>query len=161
MFRKSKAITLLLALLFLTTPKAHSQEVFEAVLKSATDIVDNPNSDDAQIQIAQFKITTLTYIHRKMVELNPDASAHDLDVQAYYMSVYLTHFLSDVYKLRGASNNTRAKQLKVYIETSKNNPLFNDPDKSIVHAYIGDGESLTPFSIDTNWQKACEILKFE
>ena len=161
MSRKIKTIALTLALLLIATLNARSQEVFETVLKSATDVVDNPNSDDTQIQIAQFKINTLTYIHRKMIERDPNASAHDLDIQAYYMSVFLTHFFSDVYKLRGASNSARAKQLGMYIETSKNNPLFNDTDTSIAHAYIGDSESLTPFSLDTNWQKACEILKFE
>jgi hypothetical protein len=45
------------------------------------------------------------------------------------------------------------------MEVSKDNPLFKDKDKEMVLSYYNSGESLTRFSLDTNWEKALEIIK--
>ena len=40
------------------------------------------------------------------------------------------------------------------MDASKSNPLFNDPDAETTDAFMLDSNELTPFSLDTDWQKA-------
>ena len=42
---------------------------------------------------------------------------------------------------------------------SCSNPLFNDPDKETVNSYINEGNELTPFCLDTDWEKAYAAAK--
>lgn len=47
----------------------------------------------------------------------------------------------------------------MFMSASLCNPLFGDPDEETTHAYIKDGSELTPFSLDTDWQKAYYAAK--
>ena len=47
------------------------------------------------------------------------------------------------------------------MKASEENPLFGDNDEETTLSYVKSGEELTPFSLDTDWQKAkttAEIL---
>jgi hypothetical protein len=41
-----------------------------------------------------------------------------------------------------------------YRDASLNNPLFNDSDKETTFVYVNDKQTYTPFSLDTDWEKA-------
>ena len=45
------------------------------------------------------------------------------------------------------------------MDASFSNPLFNDPDKELTLAYFSDGNSLTRFSLDTDWRRAVLAAK--
>ena len=47
----------------------------------------------------------------------------------------------------------------MFMEVSITNPLFNDTDYETVHSYINEGSELTPFSLDTDWEKAYNQAK--
>jgi hypothetical protein len=40
------------------------------------------------------------------------------------------------------------------VDATVSNPLFNDTDEETIYAFIQEGTELTPFSLDTDWQKA-------
>ena len=42
---------------------------------------------------------------------------------------------------------------------SLKNSLFDDPDKELVNAYVDNPQYITPFSIDTDWEKALKAVK--
>ena len=42
----------------------------------------------------------------------------------------------------------------MFTDASISNPMFEDTDQETTLAFIKDGGELTPFSIDTDWQKA-------
>jgi hypothetical protein len=53
----------------------------------------------------------------------------------------------------------RAKKVMIFLDATVSNPLFNDTDEETIYAYIKEGTELTPFSLDTDWQKALAAVK--
>ena len=70
------------------------------------------------------------------------------------MASFVTDFQANLEKARAISPAKRNEILKIYTDASKYNPLFKDTDKEKVNCYINDKSTLTPFCIDTNWEKA-------
>lgn len=138
---------------------SHAQEVYQAVLISAQDVIDNPKSDDTQIKIAQFKLNTLNYMHRKFNETAPDTPARKLDEQAYYMNAFLTTFFVSINKNINKSNNIKKENIMKFIEASVSSPMFNDKNHKLTYTYIEDGDNLTPFCLDTDWEKAYNAIQ--
>lgn len=145
---------LLLLSLFLVPFKGYSQEVFNLVLDNATKVVNSPTSGFAQAQIAQFKRTTLLYIKRKAFERTDSVPAKFLNTQAYYMSEFLSLFFNEILKNKKADEEARKSKIMLFMNASAANPLFYDTDKETTMAFINDGGELTPFCLDTDWQKA-------
>ncbi len=145
----------LLLLFFLLLPfSANSQEVFNIVLENATKVVNSPVAGFAQAQIAQFKRTALLYVKRKAFEQCDTVPAKFLNTQAYYLSEYLSLFFNEILKDKKLSPDIRKAKIMLFMNASVANPLFNDEDKETTMSFINDGEQLTPFCLDTNWQNA-------
>ena len=47
----------------------------------------------------------------------------------------------------------------IFLDATVSNPLFGDTDEEVIYAYIKEGTELTPFSLDTDWQKAFAAVK--
>ena len=131
-----------------------AQEVFTEVRKSAQTTLDNPNSNDLLRQFSQFKIDALDYMALKMREQMPDSSVVYLDRQAYALNAFMTHYLKVLVDNRNEPAAYQVKLMKLFIDASVSNPLFDDSDKELVHSYFADGKSATRFSLDTDWQRA-------
>lgn len=131
-----------------------AQEVYNLVLNNATRIVNNPTCSYTQIQIAQFKRTALTYMKTKAFEETDSVPSSFLDTQAYYLSEFITLFFNDVVMSKRLSDEKRKERIMMFTDASISNPMFEDTDKETTLAFIKDGGELTPFSIDTDWQKA-------
>ena len=59
------------------------------------------------------------------------------------------------------AKSARRNILEIYMKASEENPLFGVNDEETTLSYVKSGEELTPFSLDTDWQKAkttAEIL---
>lgn len=150
----------LLSLLTLTMLSLHStevraQEVYDMALQSATRIVNNPASNFTVVRVAQFKRTALIYMRDMAVKQAPDTPASFLDTQAYYLGEFVTTFFNSILRLQGAERKSRIMQ---FMKASKDNPVWNDPDKETAESFIISGE-LTPFSLDTDWEKAYNQVK--
>ena len=48
----------------------------------------------------------------------------------------------------------RKQVMECFKKASLDNPLFNDADKKNAQVYVRDQNSETPFSLDTDWEKA-------
>lgn len=131
-----------------------AQSLYKTVFDKATAVVNNPASSDEEIQINQFKVTALNYISMMVKKRGLDKDAYFYDSQAVNMSSFITDFQVNLEKARAISPAKRTEILKIYTDASKFNPLFKDTDKEKVNAYVTDKTTLTPFCIDTDWEKA-------
>jgi hypothetical protein len=84
----------------------------------------------------------------------PEVTDRFLDLQAYYLSEFLTLYQEDLVNSINLSAEERAKRAMIYVDATVSNPLFNDTDEETIYAFIQEGTELTPFSLDTDWQKA-------
>ncbi len=149
-----KKVLFTLLVLMASVTSIQAQDLFKNVHDRATAIVNNPASSDEEIQINQFKVTALNYISMMVKKRGLDKDAYFYDSQAVNMSSFVTDFQVNLEKARTMSAAKRTEILKIYTEASKSNPLFKDTDKEKVNAYVNDKSTMTPFCIDTDWEKA-------
>ncbi len=134
-----------------------AQELFKQVLNDATTVVNDPKSNDEQIQINQFKVTVLNYIVSQVEKQGTARDSYFYDSQAVNMVSFITDFNSNLIRAKSISEAKRLKLIETYRDASLKNPLFNDADKKKTFCYVNDPSTLTPFSLDTDWEKAYEI----
>lgn len=149
-----RRLLFILTLLATIQCATYAQEVYNLVLESATRVVNNPTSGIMQTHIAQFKRTALVYMKSKAFETQETVQADFLNTQAYYLSEFLSRFFNQVIADQNASEDIRKDHIHTYMQASLANPLFGDTDTETVHAYVNDPEEITPFSIDTDWERA-------
>ena len=68
-------------------------------------------------------------------------------------------FIYYVTKARAISTEKRKEVIACYRDASLNNPLFNDNDKERTYCYVNDTKTFTPFSLDTDWEKAYDLMR--
>ncbi len=156
-----KRLFLGLLLATVTTVGASAQQVFLEMRNKAQAIVSNPSTAVMVRQLNQFKVDALNYMGMKMKEEMPDSSAAFLDRQAYAMHAFLTHYMQTLLAHRTAPQKVQVEYIRHYVDASISNPLFRDSDHELVLAYYADGNSLTRFSLDTDWQRALLAVSTE
>lgn len=150
-----KKLFIAMALVCAAAVQVNAQDLYKKVYNNALAVVNSAKSSDEQIQINHFKVTALNYIstQSKKRMLHKDDSFF-FDSQAVNLTSFVTDFETYLIKARSISTAKRLEVIKIYQEASLHNPLFNDTDKERANCYISDKSSLTPFSLDTNWEKA-------
>lgn len=133
-----------------------AQDLFKTVHDHATKVVNNPESDDEQTQVSQFEVTVLNYITTQVQKRGLKKDGYFFDSQAVNMKSFVDDFLFHINKARSVSQAKRLEVIKCYRDASMQNPLFNDLDRERAHCYVNDKQTLTPFSLDTDWDKAYE-----
>lgn len=152
--------TFLITLIFaLFTMGATAQEIYKIVYQNAEQIINDPNSGITKTKIAQFKVSQLTYLYQKAFETMPEVTDRFLDVQAYYLTEFMALYQAELVKSSKETPEERAKKVMIFLDATVSNPLFNDTDEETIYAYIKEGTELTPFSLDTDWQKALAAVK--
>lgn len=154
---------LLLCLMTLfSAQQTMAQEVYKMVYESAARTLQNPMSGYTQTRIARFKLDALQYLEQQTTErLDEQERAPLLDTQAYYLSEFITLYFKEILKnrKRGANEEKQRERVTLFMDASKSNPLFPDTDTSRTDVYITDGNQLTPFCLNTDWQKAFYAAK--
>lgn len=147
---------LLITLLVLTASVTgiQAQSLYKTVYDKATAVVNNPASSDEEIQISQFKLTALNYISLMVKKRGLQKDSYFYDSQAVNLNSFITDFQVNLEKGRTISPAKRTEILKIYTDASKFNPMFKDTDKEKVNCYVDDRTTLTPFCLDTDWEKA-------
>lgn len=154
-FRKLlKYLTMVMASFFADIMPAQAQDIYNLVLENATRIVNSPTSGFTQTQIAQFKRTALVYMKKKAFEQTDSVSAQFLNTQAYYLSEFLSLFFDEILKSKKLPDKKRKERIYLFMDASLSNPLFKDTDEETTMSFIKDGGEITPFCLNTNWQKA-------
>lgn len=149
-----KKILLFFAMLTYCTMSMNAQEVYNSIKSKATETVNNPLVNPIVKQINQFKLDALDYMVIKMKEQMPDSTVTFLDKEAFALNNFITLYTQSILDNRNQPAAYQVKIIKLFIDASYSNPLFNDPDKELVHVYYNNGESLTRFSLDTDWRVA-------
>ena len=156
-----KRLLLLLLLVAGTMGGAYAQEVYTQIRQKAVAQRDDQFGSDVVRQIGHFKVNALDYMARKMKEQMPDSTASFLDKQALAMNNYVSLYVQTLIEMKAQPANYQVKVMKLFIDASVSNPLFNDRDQELVMGYVADGNSLTRFSLDTDWQRALLAVNSE
>lgn len=149
-----KKILLSLLVLMASVTGMQAQNLYKTVYDRATAVVNNPASSDEEIQINQFKVTALNYLSMMVKKRGMTKTTYFYDSQAVNLSSFVTDFQINLEKARAISPAKRTEVLKIYTDASRFNPMFKDTDKEKVNCYVDDKRTLTPFCLDTDWEKA-------
>ena len=132
-----------------------AQDVFNQVVRNAKTVLDDPKADDFMISVSQFKYTALQYLcHTAMKQNDGSVDGNFLDIQAYSLNHFIISYFSELAKAQNASNSTQKDIMKKYWRASTENPLFENQDKETTDAFMDDHDCITPFSLNTDWEKA-------
>lgn len=131
-----------------------SQEIFNRLYTSASEVLNNPESNEAKTKLNYFFLTELNYLRSTAEQRLPEVTTTFLDNQAYYLSEFVTSFFKDVSVAHRVSADCQHAVVLGYVNATIENPLFGDSDKEKVHSFLNDPQYPTPFSLDTDWEKA-------
>lgn len=151
-----KKIITLITLTTIGFIQISAQDLYKKVYETSIEVVNSPQSSDEQIHINQFKVTALNYMASQVKKSGEEKDSYFYDSQAVNMASFITDFESNVMKARAMSTAKRLQVIEIYRKASLSNPLFNDADKDKVYCYVNDKATFTPFSLDTDWEKAYE-----
>ena len=150
---------ILLALLAIATT-AQGQEAYNELRQKAKTTISNPNANAVVKQISQFKLDALNYVAMKMREVMPDSSATFLDKQAIAMDNFVNFYIEKLIESTKQPNVEQVKMIKMFMDASYSNPLFEDKDTELVLSYYNSADSMTRFSLDTDWRKAVAAIAY-
>lgn len=149
-----KKIIIVCSLLFTTYISSSAQAVYAEVKKITQEHIDNPRSTQIIKDVNRFELDALNYMGMKMKELMPDAPASVLDDQAYALYQFINLYCKTLVDIKNQPKSYQLKVLNLFMDVSYSNPFFKDPEKELVLFYFSNAESVTRFSLDTDWQRA-------
>ncbi len=156
-----KKILTLACLLTIGASSVSAQQLYKQVYDTAVEVVNDEKSSDEQIKINQFKVTVLNYITAQVQKQGKERDSYFYDSQAVNMVSFITDFQDNLVKAKAMSDAKRLQVIEIYRNASLNNPLFKDSNKEKTFCYVNDPTTLTPFSLDTDWEKAYEVATKE
>ena len=137
-------------LLLFSGQKATAQEVYKMAMQNAQHAVEMPTSSFAQTQIAQYKITALNYMKQKAFDTMPEVTTNFLNTKAYYLSEFITLFLKE---------DKQKRCIMLFVKAANAHPQFKIVEEATAEDSISTGESLIPFPLNTDWEKAYEEVQ--
>ena len=150
---------ILFALLAIAT-SMQAQEAYNELRQKAKTTVNDPKTNAVVKQISQFKLDALNYMAIKMQEVMPDSSVTFLDKQAIAMDNFVNFYVEKLIESTKKPNVQQVKMIKMFMDASYSNPLFNDKDTELVLSYYNSAQSMTRFSLDTDWRKAVAAIAY-
>lgn len=150
---------ILIVLMLFIGMNAQAQEVYNELRKKNKELIENPQTHELVRSISQFKLDALNYLAIKMQEEMPDSSVYFLDRQAFAMNNFVTFYIKKLVEFNEMPQALQTEMTKIFMDTTLNTPLFRDKDRELTLSYYNNGESLTRFSLDTDWEKAYETIE--
>ncbi len=141
-----------------TALSAGAQDVYNEIRNNAIAAATAPLNNETVKHINQFKVDALDYMLIKMREQMPDSTTTFLDKQAYAMNNFINYYIRTVLAATDLPPARQVQFMQLFMDASISNPLFNDPDGELVHAYYADGNSIIRFSLDTDWRRAAAAV---
>ena len=151
---------LIVLLLLAISATAYSQEAYSELRRKASATVSDPKTNTLVKQISQFKLDALNYMAIKMREQMPDSTAEFLDKQAIAMDNFVNYYVEKLIESTKKPNVDQVNMIKMFMDASYSNPLFNDKDTELVLSYYNRAECLTRFSLDTDWRRAAAAIYY-
>ena len=138
-----------------------AQEVYNKIRSMAKASIEASQPNDMVRQLNQFKLDALDYMGMKMKEQMPDSSVTMLDKQAYALYEFINIYIKGILLNSELSKSGQIKGIRLFMDASYSNPLFNDTDAELTLSYYANSASITRFSLDTDWRKALAAIKAE
>lgn len=132
---------------------AAAQSIYDEVKSNAQTAVQT-SSNELVKQINQFKLDALDYLLIKMREQTPDSTTAFLDKQAYALNGFIAFYIQQIVSMSNMPEAQKVKTVQLFMDASLSNPLFNDTDKELTQGYFANPNSITRFSLDTDWRRA-------
>lgn len=132
---------------------AAAQSIYDEVKSNAQTAVQT-SSNELVKQINQFKLDALDYLLIKMREQTPDSTTAFLDKQAYALNGFVAFYIQQIVSMSNMPEAQKVKTVQLFMDASLSNPLFNDTDKELTQGYFVNPNSITRFSLDTDWRRA-------
>ena len=148
-----KRILLSLAIILGLANIAAAQSIYDEVKSNAQTAVQT-SSNELVKQINQFKLDALDYLLIKMREQTPDSTTAFLDKQAYALNGFVAFYIQQIVSMSNMPEAQKVKTVQLFMDASLSNPLFNDTDKELTQGYFANPNSITRFSLDTDWRRA-------
>ena len=126
---------LIVLLLLAISATAYSQEAYSELRRKASATVSDPKTNTLVRQISQFKLDALNYMAIKMREQMPDSTAEFLDKQAIAMDNFVNYYVEKLIESTKKPNVDQVNMIKMFMDASYSNPLFNDKDTELVLSY--------------------------
>lgn len=156
-----KRFFLTLFLIVTLCTACQAQDIYMQIRNKAKTALRDPKTPPMQRQFSQFKADALDYMVMKMKEKMPDSSAVVLDRQALALNEFLALYIQTITRHKQDPPALLSKYMKLFMDISVANPLFDDSETDITLAYYADENNLTRFSLDTNWQIALLAVRIE
>jgi hypothetical protein len=150
----------IMLLMLVVSISAQAQQAYSELRQKAQNTVNDANAQPLVKQISQFKLDALNYMAIKMREEMPDSTVSFLDKQAMAMDNFVNFYIEKLIESMQQPNAVQVKMIKMFMDVSYSNPLFNDKDTELVLSYYNSAESMTRFSLDTDWRKAVAALAY-
>ena len=141
-------------LLTAATANIRAQEIYDYLLDKSELVINNPESKDFDLKVAQFKVTAMRYFRKKIILQEGRVNSTWLDEQALALNEFVTNYLVELSQNSNGSNEIRKKIIMRYCKASANHTLFNNVDKEEAESFISDKGGYTPFCLNTNWVEA-------
>ena len=154
-----KKFFIIALLLTATTTKINAQEIYDYLLDKSEQVINNPESKDFDLKVAQFKNTAMRYFRKNIILQEGSVSSTWLDEQALALNEFVTNFLVELSQNSNSSDETRKKIIMHYCKASANHTLFKNADKEEAESFISDKGGYTPFCLNTNWVEALAEIK--
>ena len=151
---------LILLLFLVIAADTYAQEAYGELRQKARTTSNDSNANELVRKISRFKLDALNYMAIKMREEMPDSSATFLDKQAIAMDNFVNFYIEKLLASTKLPNVEQVKLIKMFMDVSYSNPLFNDKDTELVLSYYYCGDCLTRFSLDTDWRKATAAIAY-
>ena len=138
----------------------HAQDIFNQVVSNAKLVLDDPKADQFLLSVSQFKYTALQYLCTTSIKQNGGSvEAPFLDRQAYALNHFITSYFKELAQAQNKSNSSQKDIMKRYWKASSQNPLFENQDKETTDSFLNDPACITPFSLNTDWEKADNVIE--
>ncbi len=131
-----------------------AQQAYTNLLEKAKSTLNDQNAYPMVKQISQFKKDALEYLSMKMKTDMPDSSTNYLDKQALALDNFVNYYIQNLLNSQSQPAAYQVKIMKIFMDATVSNPLFNDKEKDITWAYFNNAKSITRFSLDTDWPRA-------
>lgn len=154
-----KRILLSLLVLLSVSTVLPAQEIYSEIRQNAQAKVSDPTAELIVRKFSMFKLDALNYMAIRMKEEFPDSTAELLDKEALSLHIFINNYTNSLLESRNMPANYQKKVIRAYMDASYSNPLFKDTDSELVLSYFNDANSLTRFSLDTDWRRAILAAK--
>lgn len=150
---------ILLLLLIPVCNNMQAQEVYDYLLDKQEQTLNNVRATDFELKVAQFQYTAMRYFRKNGIQIYGKVTDVWLDTQALSLSQFLTYFFQQIRLSSTGPKEVREKILKTFIKACEENPMFSVYNKEEAESFVNDKGGYTPFSLNTDWEKALKVVE--